>query len=463
MCASARTGWRPVRLGATWEWRGGVHADGTTVIWNDPDWRTSWVSEDCGKPRRLGAGQVSAVSGDRAYGFGRSVRFQWIDIGTGRATRTPGVSMHSSNVAATGDTVYTIRDEKLTIHRGGTVREIAGIFFQPIERAHLPHRRQPGGRLRGAWQGRPAVERRRRRRPLHGGAGSTSRPRCTRPATCWPGGRVTTTPWRRCARPGRTRCPRGRPSRGGRACPAGRAPAAPWSRPRRPADPLAASTRGHRDLPGDRVAAAARLDVEVEAGFSPPWSPGPAGTTAWGPTPSGSSQVGAVVPVLLRGRRRWSSHASQQSRTRRAVPARRSREPAPRTPPGRAGSRSRSSAPIWWPWRARYPGWPSSPEPSGHAAMQTLLPERSARIHAPAPPTGRRCGRPRRAPRRASPRPPRARPTRRCASRGAAPCPGRVLDPDRRAMPERVDGVVGGLRRRSRGPPARSRHRESAS
>ena len=133
MCASARTGWRPVRLGATWEWRGGVHADGTTVIWNDPDWRTSWVSEDCGKPRRLGAGQVSAVSGDRAYGFGRSVRFQWIDIGTGRATRMPGVSMHSSNVAATGDTVYTIRDEKLTIHRGGTVREIAGIFFQPID------------------------------------------------------------------------------------------------------------------------------------------------------------------------------------------------------------------------------------------------------------------------------------------------------------------------------------------
>lgn len=133
MCASARTGWRPVRLGATWETRGGVHAGGRTVAWNDPDYETIWVSEDCRPARRLGSGAVAAVTGGRAYGFGRTVRFQWVDVATGKATRMPGVSMHSSSFAATDDTVLTVRDEKLTIHRGGKVREIAGIFFLPID------------------------------------------------------------------------------------------------------------------------------------------------------------------------------------------------------------------------------------------------------------------------------------------------------------------------------------------
>src|SRR5687767_3156629 len=130
MCASSRTGWQPVRLGVAGGWRWGLAVGATVVAWSDRDSWT-WVSTDCGAKRRIGRGEVAAVVGSTLYRLGYDARFESVDLGTEAVTKVPGISLHSSYFGASGRTMVAIRDEKMTVHRDGSAREIAGIFSAP--------------------------------------------------------------------------------------------------------------------------------------------------------------------------------------------------------------------------------------------------------------------------------------------------------------------------------------------
>jgi hypothetical protein len=130
MCASARTGWQPVRLGVSGDWGRGLVVGGTVVAWSDREMGTR-VSTDCGAARRIGRGAVAAVDGSTLYRLGYDARFERVDLGTEAVTKVPGISLHTSFFGASGRTMVAIRDEKMTIHRDGAVREIEGIFSAP--------------------------------------------------------------------------------------------------------------------------------------------------------------------------------------------------------------------------------------------------------------------------------------------------------------------------------------------
>jgi hypothetical protein len=128
LCARADEGWKPIRISA-----GGARvpaapqASGRTVAWTDEQ-GVAWVSENCGAARRVGEGEVVALSGgDLFLRAGREGgQVNRVDLATGRA-RPVSIAFDGPAIFAASETfVVWVRQGRLNVYdrATGAIRRI---------------------------------------------------------------------------------------------------------------------------------------------------------------------------------------------------------------------------------------------------------------------------------------------------------------------------------------------------
>jgi hypothetical protein len=101
-CARARDDWKPVTLGTgLGGGRPAIVASGVLVAWSD-DANRVWVSEDCGKPRQVGEGEVLAVTWPDIFVADDMNRIFRVDFETGHRRVEKVMSHGTPAISASG-------------------------------------------------------------------------------------------------------------------------------------------------------------------------------------------------------------------------------------------------------------------------------------------------------------------------------------------------------------------------
>jgi hypothetical protein len=122
LCARASDGWRRVRISSSGaRVPAAPQASGRTVAWTDEE-GIAWASEDCGQARRIGEGEVVALSGTDL--FLRSApeggQVNRVDLRTGR-TRPVSIAFAGPAIfAASATYVVWVHERRLNIYDRAT-------------------------------------------------------------------------------------------------------------------------------------------------------------------------------------------------------------------------------------------------------------------------------------------------------------------------------------------------------
>jgi hypothetical protein len=128
LCARADEDWKPVRVSATGaRLPAAPQASGRTVAWTDEQ-GVAWTSENCGAARRVGEGEVVALSGgDLFLRAGREGgQVNRVDLATGR-TRPVSIAFDGPAIFAASETfVVWVRQGRLHVYdrATGAIRRI---------------------------------------------------------------------------------------------------------------------------------------------------------------------------------------------------------------------------------------------------------------------------------------------------------------------------------------------------
>jgi hypothetical protein len=124
MCARADAGWRPGRISATGlsPTAQPIRADGRTVAWTDAA-GTAWASDDCGRPRPIGRGEVVALALPVAFLRHADDRVEIVPVvGSAPITRLPVGAEQGIRFAVSRDSVVWLANGGLVHYDRGTRR-----------------------------------------------------------------------------------------------------------------------------------------------------------------------------------------------------------------------------------------------------------------------------------------------------------------------------------------------------